>query len=222
MFDFLDVVVGDQALSLQTVVHRLGMAFALGCLVGAIHHVTCRRLRGEEQRSFLATLVLLSLFVSLVTVVIGNNTARAFSLVGTLAIVRFRTVVEDTRDTAFVIYAVIAGMSAGTGFVIGPLLCAPLVLIVGWVLRSRFHDSGSTSGLLVVRLAIGAGHETRVEGVLQKHLPQFRVAGLATAKGGSAIDVTYAVRLPSAERIFALLTELNRTEGVQSAELKED
>jgi hypothetical protein len=222
MLDFLDVVVGDQALSLFAVMHRLGMAFALGCMVGAIHHVTCRRVRAEEQRSFLATLVLLSLFVALVTVVIGNNTARAFSLVGTLAIVRFRTVVEDTRDTAFVIYSVIAGMSAGTGFILGPLLCAPLVMATGWVLRPQFHDSGSASGLLVVRLAIGSGFETRVEDVLRRFLPQYRVAGLATAKGGSAIDVTYAVRLPSAERIFALLTELNRTEGVQSAELKED
>lgn len=222
MFDFLDVVVGDQTLSLYTVIHRIGMAFAMGCLVGAIHHITCRRVRAEEQRSFLATLVLLALFVGLVTVVIGNNTARAFSLVGTLAIVRFRTVVEDTRDTAFVIYAVIAGMSAGTGFIVGPLLCAPLVLAVGWVLRPRFLDGGSATGMLVVRLAIGTGLESRVEQVLQKFMPQFRLAGLATAKGGSAIDVTYAVRLPSADRIFALLTELNRTEGVQSAELKED
>src|SRR6478672_8635433 len=137
MFDFLDVSVVE-TLSLRAVLNRLGMAFALGCMVGGIHYLTCRRVRAEEQRSFLTTLVLLSLFVSLVTLVIGNNTARAFSLVGTLAIVRFRTVVEDTRDTAFVIYAVIAGMSAGTGFIIGPLLCAPLVLAVGWVLRPRF------------------------------------------------------------------------------------
>ncbi|MFO0865399.1 MAG: hypothetical protein U0744_12240 [Gemmataceae bacterium] len=129
---------------------------------------------------------------------------------------------KTLRDTAFVIYAVIAGMSAGTGFILGPLVCALLVLAVGWVLRPRFGESGSASGLLVVRLGIGAGFETRVESVLRKHLPQFRVAGLATAKGGSAIDVTYAVRLPSSERIFALLTELNRTEGVQGAELKED
>ena len=49
----------------------------------------------------------------MVTQVIGDNIARAFSLVGALSIVRFRTVVRDTQDTAFVIFAVVVGMAAG-------------------------------------------------------------------------------------------------------------
>src|SRR3712207_7408096 len=57
--------------------------------------------------------VLLAVLVALVTLVIGDSTARAFGLVGALSIVRFRTVVEDTRDTAFVIFAVALGMAAG-------------------------------------------------------------------------------------------------------------
>jgi hypothetical protein len=43
----------------------------------------------------------------------GDNIARAFSLVGALSLVRFRTVVRDTKDTAYVIVAVIGGLSAG-------------------------------------------------------------------------------------------------------------
>src|SRR2546430_13730647 len=45
------------------------------------------------------------------TQVIGDNVARAFSLVGALSIVRFRTVVRDTQDTAYVIFAVVVGMA---------------------------------------------------------------------------------------------------------------
>ena len=44
------------------------------------------------------------------------SSARAFSLAGVLAIVRFRTVMEDTRDTVFVVFAVVMGMSAGAGY----------------------------------------------------------------------------------------------------------
>ena len=51
--------------------------------------------------------MLLTILIAMVTMVIGNNMARAFGLVGALSIVRFRTVVEDTRDTAFVIFAVV-------------------------------------------------------------------------------------------------------------------
>jgi hypothetical protein len=47
------------------------------------------------------TLVLLSVLIAMVTQVIGNDVARAFTPGRHLAIVRFRTVVRDTRDTAY-------------------------------------------------------------------------------------------------------------------------
>ena len=49
--------------------------------------------------------------IAMVTQVTGQNVALAFSLVGALSIVRFRTVVQDTNDTAFVIFAVAGGMA---------------------------------------------------------------------------------------------------------------
>ena len=64
-----------------------------------------------------------------VALVIGNSVARAFSLVGALSIVRFRTVVDDTRDTAFVIFSVVVGMAAGAGLLFVPLLGLPLVAV---------------------------------------------------------------------------------------------
>ena len=59
--------------------------------------------------------MLLSILIAMVTQVIGDNIARAFSLVGALSIVRFRTVVRDTQDTAFVIFSVGVGMAVGAG-----------------------------------------------------------------------------------------------------------
>jgi hypothetical protein len=84
-----------------TVVIRLVGALLLGGVVALIH----RRTRGKADgiESFGVTLVLLSILIAMVTQVIGDNVARAFSLVGALSIVRFRTVVRDTQDTAYVI-----------------------------------------------------------------------------------------------------------------------
>ena len=70
--------------------------------------------RGEAvQPTFLTTLVLLATVIAMATQVIGDNVARAFSLVGALSVVRFRTVVKDTQDTAFVIFAVVVGHGVG-------------------------------------------------------------------------------------------------------------
>src|SRR6187399_2954985 len=83
---------------------RLVLAFLLGCVVAGIYRSTHR----DEPitPSFPRTLVLLSILIAMVTQVIGDSIARAFSLAGALSVVRFRTVVRDTKDTAFVIAAV--------------------------------------------------------------------------------------------------------------------
>jgi len=97
--------------SLTTLVWRTVAAFLMGCIVAGIYRITHR----EEPiaPSFPRTLVLLAILIAMVTQVIGGNIARAFSITGVLAIVRFRTVVRDTQDTAFVIFAVVVGMAAG-------------------------------------------------------------------------------------------------------------
>jgi len=58
--------------------------------------------------AFLQALFILSVCTTVIMVVIGSNIARAFSLVGALSIVRFRTAIKDPRDVGFV-FAALAG-----------------------------------------------------------------------------------------------------------------
>src|SRR3954471_21198399 len=127
----------EHAIDVPTLAVRLALALAFGSAAAAIHQLTSPRSKPGEEQTLATTLVLLSVLIAVVTMVIGSNIARAFSLVGALGIIRFRTVVEDTRDTAFVIYAVACGMGAGTGYALGPVLATPIVLLVAWVLRPR-------------------------------------------------------------------------------------
>jgi uncharacterized membrane protein YhiD involved in acid resistance len=204
----------------EVLVVRLAAAFVMGLLAAGVYRLTIRSRNGSVA-SFLATLVLLSVVIALVTMVIGDNVARAFSLVGALAIVRFRTVVEDTRDTAFVMYAVVVGMAAGAGYILAPLLATPLVLMAAWLFRPRVTVVEQKDGRLILRLAAVRPPDEQVRLALEKHLGGGRLTGLATARGGAALDVTYAVALPPPEKAVALLAELSRIEGVQGVELKE-
>src|SRR3712207_7566184 len=112
--------------------------------------------------------VLLAVLVALVTLVIGDSTARAFGLVGALSIVRFRTVVEDTRDTAFVIYAVAVGMAAGLGYYVAPLLATPLVVVGALAFRPR-ESAEPREALLLLRVAMNGPPEARLREALQQH-----------------------------------------------------
>ena len=120
----------DVVLSILTI--RFAAAFVMGCFVAAVYYFTQGKPPGQSV-PMMATLVLLTVLIAMVTLTIGESLARAFSLAGALAIIRFRTVVEDTRDTAFVIFAVAEGMAFGAGFMILPLLGAPFVAEIGRV-----------------------------------------------------------------------------------------
>ena len=114
MPDWLRLAVSsdDSLPPLTTIVTRMAIALLCGLSVSALYRVTLGRGR-KNLRTLPTTLVLLAVLIAVVTLVIGNNVARAFGLVGALSIVRFRTVVEDTRDTAFVIFSVVVGMAVG-------------------------------------------------------------------------------------------------------------
>ena len=88
--------------------------------------------------------------------------------------------------------------------------------------RPRRSDAGPAKGTLVLRLGAGLPLDEGVQSLLRRHLHTYRLTGLSTARGGTALDVTYAVLLPAPEEVFALVNELGSLEGVQSVELKED
>ena len=118
----------------------------------------------------LATLVLLSVLIAVVTVVIGDSTARAFSLVGALSIVRFRTVVEDTRDTAFVIFAVVEGMAVAGDHLATALAGFVIIAVAAAVVRPKPEavQAAATGWNLRVRVGLSGNPEARLR--LHPHL----------------------------------------------------
>ena len=110
--DWLHQITSDSSqIAPRDLAMRLVGAWIAGCIIVLIYRVARRG--APATPALQPTLILLSILVAMVTQVIGDNTARAFSLVGALSIVRFRTAVEDTLDIAFVIFAVVVGMAIG-------------------------------------------------------------------------------------------------------------
>jgi uncharacterized membrane protein YhiD involved in acid resistance len=210
----------EGAVTPEALAARLILAVVFGVAVAAVYRVS----HGREKRDGLptmTTLVLLSILIAMVSMVIGNSVARAFSLVGALSIVRFRTVVDDTRDTAYVIFSVIVGMAAGAGLVWVPVVGIPIVAVAS-ICMSRLGapvDARASECTLCVRLALGRDPESLLGPVLSRHLTEQHVTSAGTARQGAAIDVTYRVQLQPQASMADLVTELNQVDGVMSAEL---
>lgn len=68
------------------------------------------------SKSYLHTMIMVSVTVALIMVIIGSEIARAFALVGAMSIIRFRNPVKDPRDVAFLFVTIAIGMACGVGF----------------------------------------------------------------------------------------------------------
>jgi len=67
------------------------------------------------SRKFNTSLVTLTVLTATVMTVIGNNIALSLGMVGALSIVRFRTAIKDSRDTTYILWAIVIGICCGVG-----------------------------------------------------------------------------------------------------------
>ena len=216
--------VGGAPLSPMAILSRLVAAFVLGWVVSWIYGRTTKGADGGA--SLPTTLVLLCVLIAMVTQVIGDNVARAFSLVGALSIVRFRTVVRDTRDTAFVIFAVAVGMATGSQnlwvALIGLAVGGSAAFAMSFLNRNGGNGGGSGAEpdlALRVRAALGTELERVLGGSLGDFAEAHRMTSIGTAKQGTSIEAGYELKLRSGRTAEELLRELNRIEGMQEVRL---
>ncbi len=216
-----EVALTNGDLSPQMTAIRLAIAAVMGLVVAGVCYASQRR-TATEVFPFLVTMSLLTILVAMTTLVIGNSVARAFGLVGALSIVRFRTVVDDTRDTAFVIFAVVVGMSVGAGHFDVGLIGTAIVAVIALSLHAFGQRLRPVSGDAVLEVRLGSGHdpEKLLADVFSRHLTSSRLTSAMTARQGIALDLFYVIRLRQADAPLALVQELIRLEGVQNAELK--
>ncbi len=124
------------AISLEPgqLVANLLIALLCGLMVSVSYRLTAESL--NYSPAFVRANVVLAMITALVIMVIGNNLARAFGLVGAMSIIRFRTAVKDVQDIVYIFFSLAAGMAAGIGLR-GIAVAATLLICVILVLLQR-------------------------------------------------------------------------------------
>jgi hypothetical protein len=223
MPDFLtNVLEGRPLVSPATILLRLIAALTMGFVVSWIYRFT--RDKDSIAPSFPTTLILLSVLIAMVTEVIGDSVARAFSLVGALSIVRFRTVVRDTQDTAYVMFAVIVGMAMGANNLWVALIGITVVATAALLTMTRGPISANGTAmqpdfLLSVLVGLGTDLQTLTP-VCDRHIGKRLLRSFRTVRQGAALEAVYEVKMREGASAVDLVRALNQRDGVQSVEIQ--
>jgi uncharacterized membrane protein YhiD involved in acid resistance len=202
----------------QSAVLSLLVAFVLGQLLAWVYYATHTGL--SYSRSFVQSLILMVVVVSLVMAVIGNSIITAFGLMGALALVRFRNVIRDTRDIAFVFCALVIGMAAGTQrYAVAVIGTVALCAIAIYLYLTSFGAHYSHNAFLRFRLPGGAARAQTVAAVLKRFCGAFALISVQEGETPGAAEYAYQLMLRDSSRNEEMLADLAQIAGIDDVNL---
>ena len=154
LFQLLETSGGE--LAAEVILLRLAVSAVIAAFVFLSYRLS--HSGSIYSAKFNVTLVALTVITTTVMIVIGNNIALSLGMVGALSIVRFRTAIKDSRDTAYIFWAIVAGICCGAGDYLVAAAGSAVVFVLLLIFGSIRNDNRA---LLILRGA--RVNETKVE-----------------------------------------------------------
>lgn len=197
--------------TLVNVLYSLIWAFVLSSIIAITHKFTYTG--PQYPRNFFQAIALGSIVAAMVMMAIGDSLARGLGAFGALAIIRFRTRIQDARNIIFIFAALSVGLSIGVfGYTIS--FVGTMIFCTGAIILhfSPFSTKAGERGRVLIRLT---GLETiaTIEEVLPQFCSEFNeVQIIQRASGG--IEVEYSIELKINGDKRALTKAIAEIEGV--------
>jgi hypothetical protein len=190
-------------------------AFLLASLIAITHRLT---FTGDHYpNNFFQSLVLGAIVTTLVMMAIGDSLARGLGVFGAMAIIRFRTRIDDPRDVLFLFAALSTGLAIGVfGFTISfvgtILFCSAAFLLHYSPFRSFTHQH---------RLYFSLSDSRHLEyalPIIREYCRDFRQESVAVNRE-KLIRYQFSLTLKSGVDKEQLLQALHRVDTIQQIRL---
>ena len=187
MDDLLTVFGSAKVLGLGQIVCAMLLSFILCSVYATVYRWTFQGL--SYSRAFVHTMVLGGMIVSMLIMAIGNNLARGLGILGTLAIIRFRTPVRDPRDMIFLFACLGVGIACGAGTygvaIVGTIIICATAIVLH---VSPFASRREYEGLLRFMIPIGGSREVEVQAIMQECCAAFHLIAMREAVQGELTE----------------------------------
>ena len=190
----------------------MGSALGLAVAIMLVYMFTHRRTGFRPAMLF--TMMLLGPIVSIIVICIGSNIARAISIGGGLALIRFRNTVEDPKDIVYFYLSIAAGIACGVGFVgfgaiaVGLILLSILLLsIIG---LDRFGGTGKRLRILIPE---SLDYDGVFEPVLKKYCRYCHLNRIKTQDYGTLLELDYRIVMKDKKQEKEFIDELRMRNG---------
>lgn len=211
------LALSQNPISIVDLLISLSLALVLGLGMGAVYRLTHRGL--NYDRSFLTTVLMIAPIVALVMVFIRSNVALSLGLVGALSIIRFRSVIKDTRDMVFLFWAIAVGLGCGTYSWV-PTIVAALFLAAA-ILTLYFFEYGKAVHADYVLVITGDSEDALAElrGWIKKRVGAAEIRSLESEQGTWELVLELRLLKKRDSLEHSLVMDLKKRPGITKVSL---
>jgi hypothetical protein len=186
---------------------KLIAAFGLGAFLTTVHRYTSRAVRLDASMEHAQ--ILLCVAGALVMIIVGDSLARAFGIVGAASVIRFRTPIDNPKDTIILFLLMAIGMAAGLGaFAVAAFGAAFLCAVMIVLARA---EPKTTRMLLLAIASTGPDFPSaHVIDVLSRRGIQAETRGLTE---GAETIARYRVAVPEDQSLDEISAEIREHGG---------
>src|SRR3989344_4507744 len=202
--------------SAAVVVMNIMISFVFMLMISWVYQKTHTGI--SYSRSFLTSLVVIGMLAAIAMMILSNNLVQALGVLGIFALIRFRTILKDTKDIAYLFFALTVGMAIGTNnYVIAtvstPLLCGMLLLFYR-------YDFGSSarSGFLLTIVVDGGFDITAAESSMHPFVRRQQFLQARTHVDGGQ-EYYFSLMFSKGADMGAFVRQIKDLAGVKTVEL---
>ncbi len=204
----------------QDVIANILIATMCGFFIAFVYKYTYSGL--NYSSAFTVSLIMLTMITALVIMVIGNNLARAFGMVGAMSIIRFRTAVKDASDIMFIFFALTIGLASGVKLYSIAILGTLFVSFVYFVI-SKMNFALPRKREFLMQIVAREDHieENPFGEILKKYCSKQKLVNLKTMgeAGHELMEFSFYVNLRNESKGTTMVSELNALPGVEQTNL---
>ncbi len=190
----------------------MGCAIAFAFVIMLVYMFTHRR--SAWRPSVMFTMLLLGPIVAIIVICIGSNIARAISIGGGLALIRFRNTVEDPRDIIYFYLSIASGMACGVGFIgfgfVALILILAFIVVMSLVGLDR---SGGRGKRLRILIPESLDYTDVFDPVLKKYCKYFHLNRIKTTDYGTLLELDFRVVMKNKAEEKQFIDELRERNG---------
>ncbi|MFM2221673.1 MAG: hypothetical protein RLZZ553_1421 [Verrucomicrobiota bacterium] len=188
------------------------LSITLNLAIAILYRKTYKGTRYSQD--YVQTLIIIGVVTTILIMVVSGNGAIAFGMFAAFSVIRFRRNLGQSRDLAFVFFAMAIGMVVGARqypmAIIITVIVGTAILILS---KTDAFAPRRASHLLSLRMTCEMDFETLLKPVFEEFTEHAQLVSVTSAQAGMMTELRYGLQLKDGASTHLLLEALHHVSG---------